>query len=113
NRRAARAASGRRRTIPASSCISDNPSRNRSLLSSKRGRARMTANLTSLALIALSMIVTVAVLLVVRRWLPARIADDFAAIGPSAATFGVLYSVILASTVVASWSRYEGANELV
>jgi hypothetical protein len=73
----------------------------------------MPANLFSLALIALSMIVTVAVLLIVRRWLPARIADDFAAIGPSAATFGVLYSVILASTVVASWSRYEGANELV
>ncbi|HEU5433082.1 MAG TPA: hypothetical protein VFU81_15550 [Thermomicrobiales bacterium] len=65
------------------------------------------------AAVAGSVVLAVAVTVVVRRWLPARIADDFAAIGPSAATFGVLYSVILASTVVASWNRYEAANQLV
>jgi hypothetical protein len=73
----------------------------------------MPAIVTSLALIAASVVITIGGLLVVRRWLPTRMADDLAAIGPSAATFGVLYGVILGSTVVGSWNRYEGANQLV
>ncbi|HET7092491.1 MAG TPA: hypothetical protein VFI22_03410, partial [Thermomicrobiales bacterium] len=73
----------------------------------------MAADFLTYVTIGGSVVATVVVLLVIRRWLPARIADDIAAIGPSAATFGVLYSVILASTVVASWNRYEDANQLV
>lgn len=69
--------------------------------------------LSMFATVALAVAVTLGAVLLVRRTVARQYLSEHGPLGALYATFGVMYSVLIASTVVSVWERYETAEATV